>query len=435
MQITLPEFCLVLLVGATGAGKTSFARKHFSPTEVVSSDHCRAMITDDENNQTVTEEAFEILNLIVEKRLQHRKLTVIDATNVLPKSRQLFLKMAKRNYAGIVLIVLDLPKAILEARLAARTDRHFGANVIEEHQQALTAFLEDVKREGFRKIYRLQTPEAIENVTIIRNKMPSNQTVDKNAFDIIGDVHGCADELKTLLLKMGYTIETGEAFPYGYLVTPPAGRKAFFVGDLTDRGPDSPTVLRIVISMVEMKTALCVCGNHDDKLRRALEGNKVNTAHGLAATLEQLAKEPPAFSEAVLAFLKKLAPHYMLHKGKLAVAHAGIKETMQGKQSGNVRSFCLYGDTTGKYDRFGMPIRLDWAADYSGKALVVYGHTPQHKAIFRNNTINIDTGCVFGGKLTALRYPERVLEEVQAKTLYCQPSRPFIPESEQLKLS
>ncbi len=142
-------------------------------------------------------------------------------------------------------------------------------------------------------------------------------------------------------------------------------------------------------------------------------------------TLEQLAQQPSEFVERVKTFLDSLVSHYMLDDGKLVVAHAGMKEAMQGRASRAVREFALYGETTGETDEFGLPIRYNWAAEYRGKAMVVYGHTPVPKPEWLNNTINIDTGCVFGGQLTALRYSEKDLVSVPAATTYSEPARPF----------
>ena len=134
--------------------------------------------------------------------------------------------------------------------------------------------------------------------------------------------------------------------------------------------------------------------------------------------------------EDVREFLYSLISHYILDNGKLAVAHAGIKEEMQGRGSGAVRSFCLYGETTGEIDEFGLPVRYNWASEYRGKAKVVFGHTPVPKAEWLNKTIDIDTGCVFGGELTALRYPEEELVSVKAKEVYCEPVKPLETESD-----
>ncbi|MFS8637668.1 MAG: polynucleotide kinase-phosphatase, partial [Gemmatimonadota bacterium] len=224
-------------------------------------------------------------------------------------------------------------------------------------------------------------------------------------------------------------LEAGDDGAPAYIVEPPAGRMAIFVGDLVDRGPDTPGVLRLVMSMVEAGTALAVPGNHDVRLVRALKGRNVRVTHGLAESLEQLARETPEFRQKVVEFLDGLVSHYVLDDGKLVVAHAGMKEEYQGRASGRVREFALYGETTGETDEFGLPIRNDWAAEYRGRAMVVYGHTPVPEPQWLNNTICIDTGCVFGGRLTAMRYPERELVSVPAKRVYAEPVRPFLPET------
>ena len=148
----------------------------------------------------------------------------------------------------------------------------------------------------------------------------------------------------------------------------PHGRRVVFVGDLVDRGPDTPGVLRLVMGMVAGGDALCVSGNHEAKLLRALRGRKVQVSHGLAETLAQLEQEPDDFRAGVPAFLDSLISHYVLDDGDLVVAHAGLIEKYHGRTSGRVRSFCLYGDTTGETDEYGLPVRLPWARDYRGRA-------------------------------------------------------------------
>ena len=223
----------------------------------------------------------------------------------------------------------------------------------------------------------------------------------------------------------------GEGEETRFEVYHPQGRKAVFLGDLIDRGPDVTGVLRLVMDMVDAKNALCIPGNHDVKLVRKLKGKDVRLTHGLNMTVEQLEKETPQFRQRVLKFLDGLVSHYVLDDGRLVVAHAGLKESMQGRGSGAVREFALYGETTGETDEFGLPIRYNWAAEYSGKAMVVYGHTPVPEAEWLNRTINIDTGCVFGGKLTALRYPEKELVSVPAMRTYWEPAKPFLAPAEQ----
>ncbi|HEV8168437.1 MAG TPA: polynucleotide kinase-phosphatase, partial [Pyrinomonadaceae bacterium] len=211
----------------------------------------------------------------------------------------------------------------------------------------------------------------------------------------------------------------------------PEGRKAVFLGDLVDRGPKIPEVLKLVMKMTASGDALAVPGNHDTKLMRKLRGRDVQITHGLAESLKQLDEEPPELRDEVADFIDSLVSHYVLDDGRLVVAHAGLKEELQGRGSGKVRDFALYGETTGETDEFGLPVRYNWAAEYRGRATVVYGHTPVPEPEWLNNTICIDTGCVFGGKLTALRYPEKELVSVPALQTYYEPAKPFLPAEDQ----
>jgi protein phosphatase len=424
--ISIPEYCLVLLVGPTGSGKSSFAAKHFRPTEVVSSDDCRGIVSDDANDQAATADAFELLHYIVAKRLKGRRLTVVDATNVKPEDRASLIRLGRDYHALTVAFVFNIDAEICIARNRERPDRPFGGHVVRNHARALRRGLKRMRKEGIRFQYRFASPEEVDAVDIERQRLWTDRRDETGPFDIIGDVHGCADELETLLKKLGYLVE--RAAP-GYKVEPPSGRRAIFVGDLVDRGPRVPDVLRLVRTMVDAGHALCVAGNHENKLVRALDGRNVKVSHGLAESLEQLGDEDPDFVADTRAFLDGLISHYVLDGGDLVVAHAGIREDMQGRSSGAVRSFCLYGETTGETDEFGLPVRYDWARDYRGKAKVIYGHTPVPEAEWVNSTICIDTGCVFGGRLTALRYPELELVDVSAARVYCEPVRPLQEET------
>ena len=422
MKIEIPEYALVLLVGASGTGKSSFAAKHFLPTEVISSDRMRGWVADDEADQSATADAFDVLHYIVEKRLKSRRFTVVDATNVQPESRKGLIALARKWHALAVAITFELPEELAVTRNAARPDRQFGAAPVRRHMQALKRSIGGMNREGIRYVHRLRSVDEVDAVEIVRTKLWTDRRDETGPFDIIGDVHGCADELETLLGMLGYTVTWSDK---DVLVTAPEGRRAVFVGDLVDRGPRSPDVLRIARHMVEAGTALAVVGNHDDKLKRHLSGKNVKPTHGLAETIEQLAHEPPEFVDGMRKWLDGLISHYVLDEGKLVVAHAGLKEEMHGRASGAIRSFAMYGETTGEIDEFGLPVRWDWASDYKGRAKVVYGHTPVLEANWVNGTICIDTGCVFGGKLTALRYPELELVEVPAEQTWYEPIRPL----------
>lgn len=426
--IDLPEFSLVVLIGVSGSGKSTFARRHFAPTEVVNSDFCRALVADDENDQTANKDAFGILHSIVDRRLARRRLTVVDATNVQEEGRRALLEIARRRHCMVTAIVFKLPLSICEARNAVRADRRLGPHVIRRQAQDMRRGLSHLKREGFRTVVVLHTEEEVEEICLTRTPLWTDRRVDSGPFDIIGDVHGCLDELCDLLSELGYSTGTG-----GGAYAHPDGRRALFLGDLVDRGPDSAGVLRTVMDMADAGTALCVPGNHDERLLRKLNGRDVKLTHGLAETLEQLTREAPEFQERVRGFLSSLVSHFILDGGRLVVAHGGLPEEMQGGASGAIRSFCLYGMPTGDRDEFGLPVRYPWAEEYRGSAMVVYGHTPTGSLEWLNGTINIDTGCAFGGRLTALRYPERELVSVTARREYSVSPRPLVREPERTR--
>jgi protein phosphatase len=418
-EIAVPELSLVVLIGASGSGKSTFAARHFKPTEVVSSDACRALVGDDPNDQSVTKEAFAILHAIAGARLALGRLTVIDATNVQPDARAPLVRLAREHHVLPVAIVLDVTAEMAHERNASRPDRAFGPHVVRRQGNLLRRSLKHLQREGFRRVTVLHGQEEIDAATIVREPAWTDRSTLHGPFDIIGDVHGCRDELVTLLDVLGYAPDTDG--PYRH----PDDRTAVFLGDLVDRGPDTPGVLRLVMQMVAAGTGLCVPGNHEQKLLRAMNGRKVQITHGLAESLEQLDAEPPEFREEVKTFIDGLVSHAVLDDRKLVVAHAGLPAEMQGRASAAVRSFSLYGETTGETDEFGLPVRYPWANDYRGAATVVYGHTPVPEPEWINNTICVDTGCVFGGSLTALRYPERELVAVPAARVYYDPVKPF----------
>jgi protein phosphatase len=428
--LKVPELSLILLIGSTGAGKSTFARRLFKPTEIVSSDACRGLVADDENDQSASQDAFELLHYLVAKRLKRGLLTVVDATNVQEEGRKPLVALARQYHVLPVAIVLDVPDAVAQERNALRPERWgMGLHVVARHRQLLRKSLRTLKQEGFRHIHHLRGAGEVDAIaSITRDRLYNNRKEETGPFDIIGDVHGCYQELRALLENMGYQLHEepiADVRDLGVRVTPPEGRRAVFLGDLVDRGPASPQVLRLVMSMVKDGSALCVPGNHDIKLLRHLNGKKVTVNHGLAETLAQLESEPEAFKSEVRRFLDGLVSHYVLDGGKLVVAHAGLTEEMQGRGSGAVRAFALFGESTGEIDEFGLPVRYEWAREYRGRAMVAFGHTPVPDAEWLNNTIDLDTGCVFGGRLTALRYPERELVAVPAAQVYCEPVRPL----------
>jgi len=420
-KITIPDLALVVLVGASGSGKSTFAKLRFKPYETLSSDFCRGLVSNEENDQGATNAAFATLHFIAAQRLERGLLTVVDATNVQPEARKPLVELARKYHVLPVAIVFDLPERVCQDRNAHRPDRAFGPHVVRNQNSQLRRSLRNLQREGFRHVYVLRSVEEVDAAVIERQPLWNNRRTDHGPFDIIGDVHGCADELEALLSNLGYTRSEQGLWSH-------SGRKAVFLGDLVDRGPRIADSVRIVMRMVEAGRAFAVPGNHDVKLMRKLRGRDVQITHGLQDSLRQLDGETPEFRTQVPDFIDSLVSHYVFDDGKLVVAHAGMKQEMQGRGSGKVRDFAMYGETTGETDEFGLPIRYNWAAEYRGQAMVVYGHTPVPEPEWLNRTINIDTGCVFGGRLTALRYPENEIVSVAAQSTYAEPVRPFLPE-------
>ena len=416
-DLTVPELSLVVLIGASSSGKTTLARRLFAPTEVISSDACRAMVSNDAHSMEASADAFALVHRIADMRLQRGLLTVIDATSTTAEARRPLVSLAKKHHCLPVAVVLDPPKSVLLARHAERADRDFSAQVIRAHHRKVRGSLRRLKKEGFRFIHHLTDPDLIAATTLTRQPMwPRRYSAQTGPFDIIGDIHGCLDELRTLLVRLGWDLTS---------LRHPDGRTAVFLGDLVDRGPDSPGVLRLVMDMVDAGSALCVPGNHEVKLHRALCGRTVRLNHGLERTMAQLEGADPAFLDRIKVFIDGLVSHLILDGGALIVAHAGMKPGFAGRASARVRQFCLYGETTGETDAYGLPVRHDWAADYRGEALVVYGHTPVVEPRWVGKTICLDTGCAFGGMLTALRYPEQELISVPAAKVHYPPSRPM----------
>ena len=417
-KIEIPEFCLVALVGGTSSGKSSFALKHFKPTEVLSSDFFRGMVCDDENSQNVSGDAFDLLYYAANKRLNNMKLTVIDATNIQQSARKQVIDLAREQNVHAAAIVLNLPEEIMQERNKARPERNFPERVIRQHCRDVKRSIKGLKREGFRFVYVINSLEQLENTEIIRTKLWNDKKELHGPFDIIGDIHGCCDELEILLDKLGY-VKNNNIYSH------PDGRTAVFLGDFCDRGNRNADVLRLVMNMVKNGNAIAVPGNHDIKLLKYLRGKNIAPTHGIDKTIAEIEAQGDDFKNEVAEFIDSLISHYVLDDGKLVISHAGLTQEYIGRGSARVREFCLYGETTGETDSYGLPVRLDWTADYRGRATIVYGHIAGKEVRSQNNTFCIDTGCVFGGKLTAFRYPEKEFSEVEALQQYYEPIKPL----------
>ncbi|OPX88806.1 MAG: Bis(5'-nucleosyl)-tetraphosphatase PrpE (asymmetrical) [Pelotomaculum sp. PtaB.Bin104] len=410
--ISLPGTTLLILCGTAGCGKSTFACRYFNEAMVVSSDRCRLLVGDSETNMAASREAFQLFRFTIERRLSLGRFTVADSTALTSQARRELLRIGRKYGFHVTLLIFNIPAEVCLARNAGR-ERRVICTEMARMQKKLQHTLQVAGSEGFDQVHVL-SEEALDN-SAFKIEIRSHEVTLPGPFDIIGDIHGCYEELTMLLDKLGYNKRSGH-------YTNPAGRKAVFSGDLTDRGPRSLDSFWLVKAMVDSGNALYIPGNHCRKLSRYLEGRNVKLANGLEKTVAEIEALPPDerdyFKEEFLRFYHEAPPYLILDRGKLVVSHGGIKEDMIGKVSERVRNFCFFGDTTGETTAEGLPVRRDWAQSYQGDALIVYGHTPVPEAVFVNNTIDIDQGCALGGKLTALRYPELTLTQVPALAAY-----------------
>jgi len=241
--------------------------------------------------------------------------------------------------------------------------------------------------------------------------------------DFVGDVHGCHDEFLELLGLLGY--ERGRDGTYRH----PGGRKLLSLGDITSRGPASIAMLQFFIRHINAGLAEMVDSNHGWKIARWLDGRPVTLAHGDEKVDEEFRQFQMEFGPKKTSLLKEQSrrllfssPSHMMIRQKdklVAVAvHAGIRDDYIGMESPAVHTFCRYGDVAG-IGPDGRPIRKDWAQERkTNQPLIVWGHDPRPKPERLNGTLNIDQGCVFGGMLTAYRFPEDELLSVPAKKNY-----------------
>lgn len=394
--LRLPEPACVLLFRLGGGTPGPFAEhQHLSTAACEGWLHPRRALSD------LAEDVDQLLETVLALRLKHGNLTLVEALPRSQNARTRLRKIAQAHDAPCyALICRDDGEAIADEETLSWFSR-------------LPAML---GREGFAGVATL-TAAQFAQLRIEIQPSPADRRDDTGPFDLIGDVHGCLDELQRLLIQLGYQPEAG----YRHRQQ----RRALFLGDLVDRGPASLAVFERVREMVAAGSALCLKGNHEVRFAQYLQGGKLHIRHGLETTVAEFealpADEQAGFRARALAFIGSLPGHLWLDQGRLAVAHAGLKEAYIGRDSGRIASFALYGDTTGETDDWGLPVRRDWAQAYRGTCRVVYGHVPVQRAEWINGTLDIDTGCVFGGALTALRWPEGELLSVPAAQTYWSP--------------
>ena len=414
VPLALPDPCLVVLCGPAAAGKSSFAARWFAPTEIVSSDALRGMLGDDPDRQDINEQTFEVLHRVVEIRLALGRTTVVDATNLETDARAALRRIARSQRLPAHLVVFRADPATLRARNQER-DRRVPNSVLGQHLMLLSGLDGAMSKERWDGLHEVDAA-ALDLISVERVPLAPIRVDERGPFDIVGDVHGCLDLLDRLIAELGYDADGKH----------PDGRRLVFVGDLVDRGPSSVGVLRRVLPWLEDGTALWVPGNHDDKLWRWLQGRAVNATGVLRTTIDEWERLGDTEDRALRARFDRVMvdapPYLLLDGGQLLVSHAGLEEKDHGRVGPGIRAFCLYGKTTGK-EVDGYPERLDWAGEYAGAPAVVYGHVPVRQAVWRNNTVDIDLGAVFGGALCAVRWPERTFVTIPAETSWVEGTR------------
>lgn len=371
-----------------------------------------------------------MLEMLAEKRLQYGRPVIIDATNTRGKIRQRWLDLAEKHTVPILAMRFDVPIDVCKARQDERA-RKVPEYVIERQFKALENIEHQLLNEPWHGIF---VHDGQKTRALRPWSMPKRHEIDDHGhrylhthIDFVGDVHGCMDELEQLLAKMGWEAEDNGLWQH------PEDRLLVFVGDLVDRGPKSVPVVQFVAQMVKAERAALVMGNHDDKFKRYLLGNGVNLDSAIQTTIEECEAMSPEdkddfvdqalelFINAPLwaAFAPATSDRFGL-SAHVIVAHAAWTPSLVGQKRDRVRFYCLYGPNTGEKDASGYPERLDWRMDYPEDApLCVTGHTPfAGQPRKHHNTLCIDTGCVFGHRLTAWRFPEDEIVSVDAIECY-----------------
>ena len=434
-QDLMPPPCMVVLVGASGSGKTTWSQARWPHHRALSSDAMRELLTDSERSQWASAQAFELMRHAARLRLELGQRVIIDATSARPEDRRQWLTLAREHGVPACAVWLDVPEQVCRERQSQRT-RQVPDYAIARQLEELGETRALLEREGWDMILRVDEHMAPGEAECLKSWVPPalgpagvlGVRSSAEACDIVGDVHGCYDELMALVQKLGWQ-------PDGELHAHPEQRLLVFVGDLVDRGPKSAQVLDWSERMVAAGRALLVRGNHDDKLRRYLCGNKVKVDEHLQTTLDELEAMPAPQREDLTRraiALIDASPMWALFgtqaqprcgsEAALVVAHAAWKPSLMRAKEDKVRWFCLYGPSTGKKSEAGYPERLDWKTRYPEQApLCVTGHTPFSGEVeVRQNTMCLDTACVFGERLTALRWPELEVVSVDALQVWAQ---------------
>ncbi|MDF2606644.1 MAG: polynucleotide kinasephosphatase [Bacillales bacterium] len=443
MKMQIPHSGIVLLIGPSNSGKSTFLNdlimiEVILASEVVSSDDFRLMISDidfiewknrpkDESDALqdlytrISVEAFALMDTVVEARCRLNKLTFVDATHLQHGDRKKYIDMARRNHVPIVAIVMNIPEDILLTRDSNR-DHPRGMRRVKQQYQRFIIERKSFKDEGFSLIYYV---DEYENPSIVRQKNPLELNVG-GGIDFIGDINGCYNEMISLLSKLGYRENENRLFVHSN------GRKFVSIGNVMSSGPESLKSIIFLKRHVDSNLAYMVDSNNGNELAKWINEDNKSIDQKLASDFEAYKMEHgiekiEELKEELKQFLFNSPSHYVFTENGVQIlvcSHAGIKDHYIGKQSPRISEFCRGGDNNSE----------EWYLEHKINLLIVWGHYLKQYPLIENNTVNINQGAVYGGNLTAFRYPEREVVSMKSAMNYSGEEKNPLIELESMRL-
>lgn len=448
--ITIPHAGIVLLMGASNSGKSTLIeqlkqQQYIGEYESLSSDQFRQMVGDTDyidwrrpsreegeviyqQYKRISDQAFKVMQDLLIARCRLNKLTIVDATHLQPEDRAVYITLGKRYHVPVILIALDISEQTLIERDQHR-EHPRGRQRVKQQAHQFRKSIKGLRSEGFGSVYIIKEHQYAD-VQWERSANPMLIELT-TGIDIIGDIHGCYDEMIELIQRLGYLADSEGLYRH------PEGRKLVSVGDIMSRGPKSLETMIFWQKHLAAQLAWMVDSNHGWKIARYLEGRQVTMSHGDEQMIEAFqqyeaihgTEDTTVLKEQLKNMLLSTSSHLVFTQHgvqRLVVAHAGIRDDFIGKDSKRIDDYCRYGDIDGT-DEAGKPIRKDWFADHTSGQWIVWGHDPRPQPTTVNQTINIDQGVVFGGMLTGYRYPEQTFISVKAYADYAQdPNSPLV---------